>query len=224
MRHRHIERVGGDLPAHRLQALADAGRADIHRDRTVGFDVDAGVLLGAGRAALHEATERDAVIAPVNELALERELVAPLEFGEATVECHSVVAAVEFFFLLGFVECGDRVRHLRLAHQIAPPKFHRIDAELRGRDVDQPLAKEVGLEPPRAAIGADRRLVGEHRVRLNVHVVDVVGAGGELRDIARRDRAVVAHVRARIDPHLAGERDDPSVAGAADLQLAVHLA
>ena len=61
-------------------------------------------------------------------------------------------------------------------------------------------------------------------MRLDVDVRHAIRAREELRDVARRDRAVGAHVGAHVDPRRAAQRDDPAVALAQDLDLAVHLA
>ena len=46
---------------------------------------------------------------------------------------------------------GERVAY---AVRTVPPERDGIDAELPRRDVDQPLAEEVGFEPARPPIGA----------------------------------------------------------------------
>src|SRR5205814_9913812 len=53
---------------------------------------------------------------------------------------------------------------------------------------------------------------------------EAIRAREELRDVARRDRAVGAHIRAHVDPRRAAQRDDAAVALAEDFDLAVHLA
>ena len=92
--HRQFERIGGDLREHRLDALPDRRRADIDRDRAVGLELEPHVLARAGAAALEVATDADAVIAAVDQPALQRRLLAPAEFGEAAVERHAIIAAV----------------------------------------------------------------------------------------------------------------------------------
>ena len=65
---------------------------------------------------------------------------------------------------------GERIRHLGFRDQIAPAELDAIDAELGGRDVEQPLAKEIGLVAAGPAIGAGRRLVGHQQRHVDAHV------------------------------------------------------
>ncbi len=91
-------------------------------------------------------------------------------------------------------------------------------------DVEQAFAEEIGLEAARPAIGADRRLVGELQRDVDVDILDPVGAGHELRDVARADRAVGAHIGADVDIGVAAQPQDGAVARAGDLDIAFRLA
>ena len=88
----------------------------------------------------------------------------------------------------------------------------------------QPVHEEAALEAARAAIGAGRRLVGHHRVRLQVQVRDAIRPGGELRDIAHRRHAVRPHIGADVDPDVAAQAEDRAVAVERDLEIAFGLA
>ena len=88
----------------------------------------------------------------------------------------------------------------------------------------QPLAEEIGLEAPGPAIGADRRLVGEKKRNVDIDVRNAIGARHELRDIARADGAVGAHIGAHVDEGMAAQAEDGAVALAGDLHVAFRLA
>src|SRR5262245_41264383 len=92
--HRHLQCVGRNLRQHRDDALAHVGRTYVDRDGSILLDLDAGAFFGTRRAALDEATQRDAVVLALDEPPLQRLLSIPSEFGEATVQSDLIVAAV----------------------------------------------------------------------------------------------------------------------------------
>ena len=61
------------------------------------------------------------------------------------------------------------VGHLAGRDVVAPAQLDPVDAHLARRRVDQPLHVVVGLGPAGAAIGADRRGVGEHHLGVHLH-------------------------------------------------------
>src|SRR5947207_14907769 len=77
------KRLGRDLRADGFQSLPDVGRADIDRGAAVTVELDARVLARAGGAALDEAHDRRAVVAPVDQLAVQLRLFRPAEFADA---------------------------------------------------------------------------------------------------------------------------------------------
>src|SRR6185503_6092760 len=117
--HRQPERIGGDLQAYGLEALADARRAHEHRYPAVGIDHDARALARPGRAALDEAADRDAVVSALHQLALQPDFLFIAELREAALERLRVVAAVELLLLLRTVERRERVRHVAARRQVA---------------------------------------------------------------------------------------------------------
>ena len=96
--------------------------------------------------------------------------------------------------------------------------------EILRHHVEEALAEEIGLEPAGTAIGADRRLVGELQLDVDVDVRDAIGPRHELRDVARADRAVGAHIGADVDIGVPAQAEDGAVAGAGDLHVAFRLA
>src|ERR1051326_7664985 len=92
----HAERVGGDLGHYRFETLPDRRRADIHRHAAVGLQFEPRRLLRPGAGTLYKAGDRDAVIAPVNQSALQFALLLPTELSQATFERLTVIAAVAF--------------------------------------------------------------------------------------------------------------------------------
>ena len=197
--HRDGERVGCDLGEHGFQPLAVRRRPGIHGNRSVALDDEPRALPGARGSALDVAADADAVVAAVDQLAVQARLLGPVEFGQAALERHPVVAAVAFGLA---AEAGrERVRHLALGDEVAAPELDAIDAEVLCDDVEQPLAEEIGLESAGPAVGAHGRLVGDHQGDVDANVRDAVRPGGHLRDVARGRHAVGAHIGTRIRMH-----------------------
>ena len=83
--------------------------------------------------------------------------------------------------LAGVVELAGRglERHLLGRDEVLAPQLDRVDAQLVGRVVHQPLHAVDRFRPPGAAIGVDRHGVGEHAlhaVAQHLHVVDARAA------------------------------------------------
>ena len=135
---RHLERVGGDLRHDGLDALPDARRSHIDRERAVALDDDARILARAGRAAFDEAGNAEAVIAAVDQLAVERQLVVPAGIRDATIERAGIVAAVARGVAEAVVRAHrrERIRHLRQRDEIAPPDLEAVEAEILRGHVD----------------------------------------------------------------------------------------
>ena len=222
--HRDFERVGGDLREHGLHPLPDRGRADEHRDRAILVDCKPRGLLRAGGTAFDEATDRDPMVAPANELALQLRLLRPADFLKAALQRHPVVAAVVFILVLVGRNGRDWIRHFRMRDQVFAAELDPVDAQILRNDVEQPLAEEIGLEAARPAIGADRRLVGHPQRNVELDVRDAVGASHELRDVARADGAVGAHIGAHVDVGMAAQSEDRAVAFAGDLNIDLGFA
>ena len=222
--HRHVHGVGGDLRERRLQPLADAGRAHINGQRAVGFQHQTRTLFRARGAAFDEAAHREAVIAAVDQLAFELFLLGPAEFGEAALERDLIIAAVELVLARKRRDARDRVRHLRFADEIAPAELDLVDAKIARRHVEQALAEKIGLEPAWPAIGADRRLVGQQERNVEIDIGNAIRPRHELRDVARADGAVGAHIGAHVDEGMAAQPEDGAIARAGDLDVARRLA
>ena len=108
----------------------------------------------------------------------------------------------------GIVGRADRrrVRQFLRPDLVAPAQFDRIDADLPRRGVDEPFHVVVALRPAGAAIGADRRSVGEDAARRHLHQRRAVGADAVLGDVEGRHhrperRQVCAHVAEPGDAH-----------------------
>jgi len=158
---RDFQSIGSDLCKRGFETLPDRRGADKDRDRAVGFERQSRILLRAGGTALDEAADPQSVIAAVDQLALKVRLFRPAELLQTAVEGQPIVTAVERVLVLVWGDRRDRIGHFRRRQQIAPAEFDTVDAEIAGDNVQKPLAEEIGLEPPRSAIGADRRLVGQ---------------------------------------------------------------
>src|SRR6185312_13765448 len=98
--------------------------------------------------ALNEAGETDAVVAAVDQLAVEFDLLVPAGLLQAPLERLGIVAAVAERFREGLARLDRRQleRHLIEPDQIAPAQFETVDAEVLGRQVHQPVHEEAALE------------------------------------------------------------------------------
>src|SRR5262249_59362696 len=110
--------------AGRPQPLAARGRADIDGVKSIRLEHDARALLRSGRAALDEAADCEAVVAPVDQLAGELRLLRPLDLVEAAIERGVVVAAVEFVLALERRDGAHLIPPFPLPPQIPPPALH----------------------------------------------------------------------------------------------------
>src|SRR5262249_54824756 len=136
----------------------------------VGQNLELGVLAGAGGATLDEAPERQPMIAAVDLTALQRLFFLPIGPFQAKVHYGFVDTRVERWGVMPRGDAGQGIRHLSVGYEIAAAKLDAIDAEILGGHVKEPLAKKIGLEPARRAIGATGRLVGELHVGLDIDI------------------------------------------------------
>ena len=79
----------------------------------------------------------------------------------------------------GIVDLADRigVGQLRRLDVVHLADRARVDPDLARGGIHQPLDDEHGFRPARAAIGADRRGVGHHRLHFEMHQRQIVDAG-----------------------------------------------
>ena len=175
---RQLQCVGGDLPQDGLDPLPDRRGADIDRDSAIGLDRDTGALARSRRAALDEAGDAEAMIASLDQPALQRFLLAPARLRDAAVEGAGIIAAVA----LGLAEpvigahARQAVRHLDRRDQIAAADGEPVEPELVRREIEHPLAEEAALEPSRPPVGTGRRLVAHQRMGIEMNVGNAVRA------------------------------------------------
>ena len=187
------EDLGADLRERRLAALAEG--------RDAGVEVDAA---GAVRPQGHALVGAEAGAAPCQEA--RAGIARALDEGrEADARQPLVVAAFPTFGTMrGIVDCaGGQLQGLQIItvvvdraarrgpgqvfgpQHVLPPQLQRVDLQLACEPVDQNLQGEVHLRLAVAAIGPDRRLVGERDAALHRRIGHLVGAGedhaGELR-------------------------------------------
>src|SRR5262249_57298087 len=98
------------------------------------------------------------MVAAVNQFTLQRRLFGPARLLEAAIERRRVIAAVAGGLGEGFARLDGRevVGHLMRGDQIAAADVEPIEAEVAGREVEEPFHKEAALEPARTPIGAGR--------------------------------------------------------------------
>src|SRR5262249_34573780 len=147
-------------------------------------------------AALDETGYAEAVVAAVDELALEVRLLGPACFLEAVLEGRAVIAAVARGLAEAFARLHDRkrIRHFFERDQVAAADVEPVEAEISRRHVKEPVHEEAALEAAWSSKRARRRLVGRHRVRREVKIGHAIGPGHKLRDVTHRRAAVRPHI------------------------------
>ena len=166
------------------------------------------------------------MIAAVDLAALQRAFFFPAELGKTAVERLAIIAAVAFGIDRRAARLQPRqpVRHFRGANQVAAPHLGAVDPEVARRQFDQPLTEERPLVAAGRAIGARGGLVGQQRRHGHPHVRHAIWTGEGLRQGARLNEAIGAHIGAEIDEDLAAHPEDRAVGSAGDLNLAIGLA
>ena len=112
------------------------------------------------------------------------------------------------------------VRHVLGPDVVAAAQFDPVDPHLARRRIDQPLHIVVRLGPSGAAIGPDRRRVGEHAFRVHLDQRRPVDAERVALRVARR-RPGSAVGRAEIA--VAGQPHRQEIAVLVERQLGGHL-
>ena len=100
----------------------------------------------------------------------------PLEARDIGELERHVHALLELAAVVGERECGLE-RHGVGRNVIAPPQLGRVDAELVGGEIDEPLDHIGGLGAAVAAIGPNRIGVREHGGDVGMHRGDAIDAG-----------------------------------------------
>src|SRR5579859_1558060 len=117
-------------------------------------------------AALDEAGDAEAMMAALDQVAVEGRLVGPAELRDGAVEGARVVAAVALCLTEAVVrhDGGEPPRHLGRGDEIAAADVEAIKPEVARREIEQALAEERALVAARGPVRAHRRLVAHHRV------------------------------------------------------------
>ena len=176
-----------------------AERIDIdggHGHRAV---LGSGALAGLGReqrreiahvrhARLDHGGKADAVELPAARAASRR---APERVEPAVADRRRHGARI----VAGIVKRAGRgaIREAGGGNEVAADHVERVEAELDGDALHQPLQRQIELRPAEAADQARRHLVGEHDAVRHLDIGDVVGAGRPRRACGR---AVPASARA----------------------------
>ena len=82
-----------------------------------------------------------------------------------------------------------REREHVVGEEVAPAQLDRVDAELEGGVVDEPLEQRRRLRPPGAAVGAHRGRVGDGDGDVELDRREAVGAVGHALGAARQEGA-----------------------------------
>ena len=192
--HGHSQLVGDDLCGGGLMPLPAAHVAQEHQDAAVVLHPHHGRLRRArgappagrenvrrrvGGAGLQPDGDADAEVPSLCTgllLLLEKRLI--VDERQQLVQGAAEVAAVDQR------PAGAGVRHGVRRHQVLPPQFDTVHAELSGQVIHHPLHGQAHERLADAPVGAGRALVGHHRVDLVAHHRDSVAVGQvpELQD------------------------------------------
>ena len=218
---RHAEDVDRELRVARRDALAHRLRRREDLDDPVGRDVDADLLLERVAAGPFEERGDAAAAQQAARLRLRaaRGEAVPVGEGEALVEDLLERAAV-----VGLAELV-LVRHLLGPDHVAATQLGGIELHLARRRVEQPLDDVDRLRPARAAVGAGRRRVRQHRLEVLVDDADVVDAGRDPRADQQLDRdARRRRIGADVGERAHAQRQRLAVAVERELGVAADVA
>src|SRR5262245_24452484 len=115
---------------------------------------EAGALLGPRRAARDETADGEAMIAPRDQLPQQLGLLGPADLFKAAVQGDLIVAAVVFVLVLVRRDGRNPIRHFRSGDEVAAAERDAIEPQVLCDQIEQPFAKEIGLEAARPAISA----------------------------------------------------------------------
>ena len=114
---------------------------------------------------------------------------------------------------------GDRlVGEVVGRDEVAPSQLGRVHVELLRQVVHGALDERGRLRAPRSAVGADRRRVGDHAAKAEVHARDHVDARGHLAGEEGHDHRV-AGIGAAVGEHVDADADQGPVAARAQLDV-----
>ena len=192
-----VQHLGEGAPV----ALAVIQRAGDDGDKTVFLEADLALFLGRRGGAFQEVADADAAqnAAPRRFRPACRKAIE-IAFGQRLVEQRTEFAAI--------IDAARSrlVWHCRGRDVVQPAQLKRVAAEFARGGFDQPLHEVVALGPPGAAIGADRRRVGQHALRVHLDQRRGVVALDVLQEVAgahqrRHGGQVGAHIGEARQPH-----------------------
>ena len=172
-------------------------RADQQRHAAIVLEADLGALVRRAARGFHEAGHADAA-QPATLLATVAAARRNPAWSAATI------AIVEIGGEAAAVDHGaKRLAIGKLAHQVAPAQFDRIEPAAPRGLVDQALDHVVHFRLAGAAIGVDRHGVGEHAVHVHEDRRNDIAAahrirrrvGGAARPAGRQIGAEIGHRR-----------------------------
>ena len=200
---RQAERIGRDLGVGGLVALAVGMRADLQIDPAVLAETHLRHFIGLAARGFEKAGVAEAA----QPAPLARALPARIE----SCRCRDrVIDRVRKAALLD--RKPHRARMGKAAKDVLAPQLQRIHSELAGGDVDAALDQIVRLGLAGAAIGVDRRRVGEHAAGLKCDQRNVVDAAHRARHRhGRHDRRHRRDIGAQIGEDFGFERQEAAI-------------
>src|SRR3984893_9151424 len=220
---RYLQLIGTDLGKHGFVPLTGTGCTDIDVQGAVKQKLDSRMFLQSASAAFNKRRKTDDVKPAADLAPLDGLLFAPADLPHGVIKTCAEMPGVECGGRLVGDQPTDVERHLCRRNKVAKSNRHWIDPEVGGRHVDQPLAKEVGLDTARPAIrprGGLVRNVGIHPAGV---ARNPVRPREKLRAARRRGTAGPARVSADVDGNLRADTQNGAVAIAGNLEIAGRL-
>ena len=115
-------------------------------------------------------------------------------------------------------------RQLLGLDHVAQPHLHRVEAEVGGDAVDDPLHRERGLHVADTAERVHRRLVGHDHLGRGLEVLEVVGPGQHAHADERLDHGQALQVGPGVGHAVVADGEDPAVVVVAHLDVVELLA
>ncbi len=170
--HRHVQGLGGDLAHNRIHALPNFNRTGKYRGGSILVEADDGAALGIGahHGRFHEAGQAaPGALAAASAVPGWRRLFLKGFLHRFQAQIRPAVVALHHL--------AQRI-HLSLREQVLQAQFGRIHPQTAGDLIHLALHHPMHLRMPVPPIGASRRCVGVHRMRIQAQVGHVIGPGG----------------------------------------------
>ena len=208
----HTEHVRANLCHDGLEALTDRSAAGHDLDLSAGMHMDSHPI-GRPKPALldiHGDAETDIFTRRTATADVALNLV-PLETRKRLVQQRFIMSGIEND-LVAQRHQRPLIRHFIRRNQVATPHLDPREPELARDGVHQPLAREVGLVPPRRAIRCRGRLVRQPEMPVHSEMRQTIGARQDAAGHIRNAGTMRADIGPLIVEEIVVDPKEPSLA------------